>query len=575
MERPTVWLRREHDVGADASEQRHREQRRDVPRAVASHDGDVPPGLSRVPGGEGGRAQASAERGRDLGRVGDDEDGTSRDPRARVQSHGDAASRGVQGGSPGEASGAVVRARAGGTTIGVDDGGGRRGGEEEGPGEEKVRLLYDVRAPRDKASLPPQARPSSLRRAVQRLLQTPRLRRGADPVRPSKSPGRRRRRLRASRRRARALSRRRRRLRLFPLLAAGRLFLRGDPLPARRSEEPHLRGVPRELSDQDVLRVPVLVLHEVLRAALFELCHRAVKPFVLERPPHAHFPPDDRRAAALSQKLLDPLDVLLRGRRVSSLLFLPREPLASELLRPPMFRRLPRDESCALRRLMHDPLPVPARDAALLSKVRLDPARGDGAHLLRARLRPVLPRRSFAARARERAHGRIRRRRLLPRDDRRGAAFHVLRPLRKLRVKPHVPAVHDHLQRVRYDVRLARLSDDVLHPSLHVGADEVMLRRVHVRHRGVLQVSRELPPRGQRRSEVLPDVQAPYPLQLEHLRELRELLVEEAVFEVLNVQRLHLRVLLERVEDGVQHARTRVGLDEALQAEDLPARVAV
>ena len=110
---------------------------------------------------------------------------------------------------------------------------------------------------------------------------------------------------------------------------------------------------------------------------------------------------------------------------------------------------------------------------------------------------------------------------------------------------------------------------------LEVGSDEVVLAGVHVRHRGLREVLRELLPRVQRRPEVLAHVQAPDALELEHVGEPLELLVEEAIFEVLDVERLDLGVGLQRVEDGVDDQGTRVGLDEPLQAENLTARVAV
>jgi len=96
-----------------------------------------------------------------------------------------------------------------------------------------------------------------------------------------------------------------------------------------------------------------------------------------------------------------------------------------------------------------------------------------------------------------------------------------------------------------------------------------------VRHRGLREVLREFFPRVQRRPEVLAHVQAPDALALEHVGEPLELLVEEAIFEVLDVERLDLGVGLQRVEDGVDDQGTRVGLDEPLQAENLTARVAV
>ena len=93
---------------------------------------------------------------------------------------------------------------------------------------------------------------------------------------------------------------------------------------------------------------------------------------------------------------------------------------------------------------------------------------------------------------------------------------------------PHVTAVHDDLERVRDDVRAARLSDGVFHLVLEVGSDEVVLAGVHVRHRGLREVLREFFPRVQRRPEVLAHVQAPDALALEHVGEPLELLVEEA-----------------------------------------------
>ena len=205
--------------------------------------------------------------------------------------------------------------------------------------------------------------------------------------------------------------------------------------------------------------------------------------------------------------------------------------------------------------------------------------RGDGAHLLGATAGAgglfILAGRGLAAAALDGAHGGIGGCRLLPRDERGGAPFDVLRPLGKLGVVPHVAAVHDDLERVRYDVGLASLADGVLHLVLEVGADEVVLAGVHVAHCGLRELLRELLPRVQSGPEVLAHVQAPDALELEHLGEPLELLVEEAILEVLYVQRLDLRVGLQRVEDGVDDQGTRVGLDETLQAENFAARVAV
>ena len=124
---PAVYLRGEHDLGADDAEQHHRGGQGAVPPTVPPHHAHVPPRRQAVPRGEGGGAQAPAHRGRHAGRAPDLIHRQARHPPARVQGYGDAPARGVQGWVQREAAGALVGTRRGGEAFGLDLGRRRQG----------------------------------------------------------------------------------------------------------------------------------------------------------------------------------------------------------------------------------------------------------------------------------------------------------------------------------------------------------------------------------------------------------------------------------------------------------------